>query len=764
MKKRALLVCFSSLCLASCVGETLNSSSFDSSSDSISSSQIVSSSSSSNVVESSITPKEAYSLIKKLASSSSYHISSGLKGNSPYEEWLSKGYYYNSSSNSGYVLKESFDSQYGDSIVYASSIEDGQVKLGAPQYSFEGGTLHYVNNLSSLHEFSSFNDIKDKIDANSFKSNDKGQLYCSSRDLITTFANAIGITSSTSIKGIDRIRFFKVGDGLGFALEKDSGFDYYYETFDSYTIVDQINDANMPILEDYVGNHYSLGEKAIDGSKLSLLDSSSHLVTLHNEAHVYIDSKDQGVNLASEAILSSSKAERITINPVDESSTSDLFIRHDDGYAYERGYNELGEIEEKKHKRYLDWSDLFPNLKDKILEEPKAFRLEDGEYVYYGRLTNRLKDFFGQMDISATAIRMALTLGDDGNVNGARFEFASSSYSDNGKEVTYHYVLESKVIDNKEFTSLSSLPSSEKIPELDSAISYFNGDRPYLVSFRDTLSSSDSERITYSDDTFLHEKFYFYSSGEKSFSYGYYKKGSGNQSFVKTKDDVYFARNEASSSGLETFLPHSLNSALFAKQGDYYVLKDHVLSYFSKGLPLDYNASNSVVSSVRLNLDSKGRIASLSYTFDWDIVSTRSEVATFSYDDVNLPDGITSSLASLTEFNEPTTWEEESSSIYEDLKKLYGDEASNIPYIYLEGTYKQWSSSYSIAEIVQISNSSTDGVDEAFFDKYRKALTDAGFVLSSNPSLPGAEEYNLGKIRVRLAKVLSGGLYFSLNE
>ena len=116
MKRYRALLCLSLLSLVGCGTST------PSSSDSITSSSnppVISteSSPSEDGPREAITAKEAFSQLKKLAKATSYHLVSGIGSSNFYEEWLSNAYYYNTSLGYGYLLKESFDPQYGSSTV-----------------------------------------------------------------------------------------------------------------------------------------------------------------------------------------------------------------------------------------------------------------------------------------------------------------------------------------------------------------------------------------------------------------------------------------------------------------------------------------------------------------------------------------------------------------------------------------------------------------------------------------------------------------------
>ena len=715
-----------------------------------------------------ITPKDAYSLLKKLARVDSYKVLSCLFSDDAYTDYLTPNYYYNTGLGYGYIQKESFDKSYGQSIVYTFTLEGEEVKLGGPRYSYNGGSLQYVNDLSILFAFKDYENYVDKIDADSFKAAPSGLAYSENKYVIRLFSASIGITDDESLKQIARIRFFSMDGKMGFVLQgKQNG--SYFNHDSTWTLYEDIGDVSYPLLDQYLANHYALGKEMPNENTLSLLHlSSSKPLKLHNELHVYIDGKDEGVNRASELLLTPSKAERFTIDPTDESKTSDILNKHEDGYAYEVGYNEKGEVEEKLYEKYLDWNDIVPDLEAKVLEEKECYRLEGGVYNYYGRLTNRLKDFFGQLqDFNRTPDRMWLTTNSKGLIDGAIFEFPFTKYVGEKEEdsFVYRFVLECKVVeDNSKISELSPLSDDLKIKELETAFSYFDGSKPYQVTFRDTLSDYDGETITYADSVYYDEtKSLLFSGDYRITGSGYYKKGNGIQSFIRTKEGNFFARAPLKEGDLKEVSPHSLNSALFVKKGDAYVFRDHVLSYVSKGLPLSYNASLMFPETASFKVtDSK--LSSISYTYDWDVVNSRSEVATFQYENVSLPAGLKETLSSLEDFVKPTSWKDEGNEIYENFVSLYGDEAKNIPYLYMEGTYKQWESDYSISDQIELLNKTTAGIDTSYYEEYRSLLLQNGFVKAESPSLPGAEEYNLGKIKVRLAKVLRGGFYFTLNS
>ncbi len=713
-----------------------------------------------------VTPQEAFTMLKKLSKASSYEIQSAIKTSSEYHEWLTKGYYYNTFLGYGYVLKESFDKQYGDSIVYSFTLENEDVKLGAPKYSYPNGKLTYVNDLSSLYVFPAYEtDYKNKIDVSSFITESNGVTYSENRYVVKLFSASIGYTDDESLKQILRVSFYKQGTSFGFNLMGKTG-EKYTNLYGTQTLISNIGQATHPTLDKYVAEHYSIGKTILTSDTLSRFDlDNNERIKLHNEAHVYIDGTDQGVNLASELLLSKNKAEIMTIDPETETTTSDIITRHEYGYAYEVGYDETGKVTEKLYEKYLDWNDLVPDLKAKLLEEKECYRLENGEYVYYGRLANRPKDFFGQMDIKGVPERMYLTLDENKQVNGARFEFPLSKYDNGVDSFVYRYILNCELVEKSDFTTLTDLSDSLKIPELDQAFAAFDGSKPYQISFKDALATSPHEIITYTDRVYYDEETTTTFGGKKVTATGYYQKDNGIQSFIMTEDGNYYPRSDSKEGDITSVSPHNISSALFEKKDDKtYVLRDHTLSYVSKGLPLNYNASLMFPETAKFNLGDDGLLSKVTFTYDWDIINSREEEVTFKYDNVSLQEGAKSTLLSLPAFEEPTSWANEDETIATNFESFYGEEAKNIPYLYLEETYKQWQSDYSISDQIQLSNKTTAGIDADFYQMYRQALLKKGFKKAETPSLPGAEEYNLGKIKVRFAGILKGGFYFTLNN
>ena len=761
MKKQLLLLLLTSCLLFSCNSES-NSSTND---DDNSSSNILPTPIE-NEKKESITASEVFSILKKLGSATSYEIESGIKGINDYHEWLAKGYYYNTSMGYGYLLKEAYDKQYGDSIVYSFTLENDEVKLGGPYYSFPNGELTYINNLSSLYTFSTYeSEYKNKIDSTSFITPTNGATYSENRYVIKLFAAALGLTSDDSLKSIKRISFFKKGSSFGFSFLGKIG-ENYSKLIGSETLISNINAANHPVLNKYLVNNYLLGKTMLTSDVLSNFDlDENEKIKLHNEANVYIDGVNEGANIASELLLSKDKAEITSIDPLTLASTSNILLRHSDNYAYEQGYDEEGKVSEQLYEKYLDWDDLVPDLKSKLLEEKECYRLENNEYVYYGRLANRLKDFFGQMDIKGSPDRMFLTLDNNGLVNGVRFEYPLSKYTNNGTSFIYRYILNCDLVTADEFTVLNDLDDSLKINELDTAFAAFNGDSSFQVLFKDSLATDVHEIITYTDGVYYDQEITTTFGGKKITANGYYQKNNGVQSFIMSEDGSYYARSSLKNGDIASYIPHHISSALFLKNSDNtYVLRDHTLSYISKGLPFNYNASLMLPESAKFVLDENNLLKTVSFTYNWDIINVRTEEVTFEYENISLPDNAKNALTSLGDFVEPTSWSDESSDIANNFISLYGDDADKIPYLYVEETYKQWQSDYSISEQVQLTNKTTSNIDSKFYEAYRQALISNGFVLAINPSLPGAEEYNLGKIKVRLAKVLKGGLYFTLNS
>lgn len=730
------------------------------------------SSSSSTPIEeediSEIAPKDVLSFIKKLGQANSYKLISSRFSESEYTDYLTPNYYWSTGLNSGYILKESFDKSYGSSIVYNFKIEDNEVKLCAPKYSYEQGKIVYINDLNSLFHLKIFNgDYKNKIGIETFSTNNFGGTYTDSRYVIEPLAAASGYTDEESLKLIKRVSFYSQGNGIGYVFQGSQDGKYFsYEQ--TNTLIYDINAVSYPLIDTYFATQYALGKQMINEEALSSLSlEEGKIITLDNKANVYIDKKDQGTNLASKYLYSSSQAEIILIDPSSNDTISNIYQKGEEDKIYEIGYLPTGEVSNKLYSRYLSWDDLYPSIKEEILSEKEAFRLEEGEYVYYGRLISSFASFFAQMKIPSSPERMALTINNNGHINGARFEYPLTKYEYEGQSFIYRYILNSSLTeDSDSFTTLTTLPESSKIVSIDKAYLAFNGDNPFKASFKDSLAAEPDEYLTYTKDIYLRrwEKNTF--GGTKRITAeGIYQNGDNIVPFYMTNNGEYFATSSSYKGNILDELPKNLFSGIFLQKEDgSFSLREHTLSYLEKALPLNYHASSLVRDSFSMSLNKEGKIDTISYKYLADSITTREETVSYSYDDVSLSIEEETAIKNLAPFKEPTSWQEESKEVYDALYLAYGEEAKNIPYVYFKETYKRWEASSFSKEGGELLNRTYSGIDSSFYEEYRKALLKNGFTREDPPSLPGAEIYNLGKIKIRLAKILSGGLWFNVNE
>ena len=707
-----------------------------------------------------ITKEEAYEVIKELKNAFSYKVQY-FKNKKLISTYLNEAYYHDGSSNSGYLLKESYDKSLGDSLLYEYEIIDNKVEVYHPLTQIINYQSVPITNLDLFKYFNYLNtDFKNKVDISDFIYKNNGVLYTTNEYLISIFAYTMN--ESEVISKAKEVKFYKDKDNnlVYKIIYKINNSNRDLET--SYCRIKDINKAKYNLVSEYSKKNYLLSKTRLDKSNLINLDLSNiNSYSLSNECYVYIDNTNKGIYAKSDLDVSLDKIRLIHTDPTNNKTSSNLVINKDNR-PYSRGYGSDGTIKDNPYNDAYTWDNTFPSLYDLLLKEANAFSLEDDKLVYYG--FNYLKYFniTTYFNTGSNIAKFYITLKDN-KIDSFNFIYPKQNYNDTNENFDFIFKVKSSVINSRKITDLPPIKETEMNKDLDIYLNKINGNQDFKMTSINKSTPSNSYEIIKTNNIYLKRTNTLRMSGEiTSFYEGYKKTSNGLNRFLITEDNVIKPNGYTKTNlTLESLIPSGINKKLFnSLDGTNYYLTDYVLPTIYDSICLGKKGKYLTSNSFNMVIDKNTKqIKEISYDYVDDYYNKGSEIITYTYDDIKIDDKILNLINNLGEFKEITSWEEEDPIIANKLKTLYGEEASNVPYVFNEETYKKWDSIL-LYDDLNISNSTDEDVSNEFYNEYRKALINKGFKRIEDNNYPGGEIYCLGSIKVRLAKVLYGGLYF----
>ena len=709
----------------------------------------------------SLSSLKAYELIKDVSTSPSYRLNYLNLLDAKQNEYyiLNSSYYYSSSSNSGYILKESYDKSLGSSLVYQFFYENNSVELLHPLKVSENNKETILNDLSYFNNFKVLaNEYKDYYDDSSF-SLDADQLITKNKYLINTFSSFFSL-SKENISLIDHLALnLNKNDDLVINFINKKGKNLLNRSL----IVSDISKAKVNELDKYLLTNYKIGNNRLNESYLDKLDlSKNEFVSFHNEANVYIDHKDQGVNQISDYTYSLNKSEVIATDPVSGEQIKEQAINNN-GNTARYGYlanNTIGSISMGK---YYDWNTSFINYFDLLKEEKDAFVLENGRFVYYGFNYDKLFSSISYLSISSSPSHIYLNLKDN-KVDSLSFVFPLEEYTHDDGSFIYNFNVNCSISNAKKIEELEAFKDDETSTLLDEALTKLNGSHNIKAKATNLITPQNEFITTLKDDILLFEENNLtYGGTVASFKEGYVKKDKGIARFIVDKNGNVLQNGDIiTGKKLSDYIAKGTSGTLFKKkENGTYVLKDFVLNDLGSHLLLSNKGKYMSGHNYEMEVDETNKnISSITYAYTDSYFNKSQEKVTYEYEGFSIDQGLLTKINSMANFKEPTYWNDEDETIANKMTSLFREESKNIPYIYLADTYLRWSSTLLYDELT-LYNSNDHEVDETFYSLYREALIKKGYKKVEDPSYPGGEIYELGHIRVRLAKILVGGLYFS---
>ena len=771
MRKYAVIPLFAlSLLLASCgetglsssdsssgVGSTSGSESISSSSTSSSSSASSSSSSSSSVeVEDPVTAKEAFKLLLDVAENDDYAIESTYEG--VFARDVHRGsYFYQSLSNTGYALIDSYDKAIADKIVYLFYFDStGAFRLGYPYVA--NGVLK-----TDLSDFDFFSPLENTLQVqNFFEEGDYA--YTRNEKIIYALATGLGYGQDAIDKTFGQARFYLDGGDLAFSLQiYDPLKQEYAEVKDCQGVFRDVGSASIKEADDYLASFLApSGEPLSEASISDLMPSETKCVSLVSTMEMV------ETGSGNKTFVAKTRSDRL----IDEvrlyqeeagGEKEEAVYFNDDGWTAVRGLDADNAVSSERLGEYYEWEDDYPTPYAVLASDLTAFHKEGDGYRYLGTRGDEMGEisFMGALS-SPESVYVYL------DENGL-FDHLVVTYPEMTDGLLHYSVVITVELDPEgEFVDVVPATGldSEDQEALERAFAYFDGSHSFAMLSHEERTEENQLNLYYDRERLVYEDISQRFSGTISTDYeGYYLDGGKSQRFIKPNGEDASRVDVALDEALSSHFRFDVSPLLFEKDDDgSYVIRDFVLTGVKDRMILGRNGSDIVISTLRLRLDAEGRIAEMSYDTDDGLTMEGHDVCTFLYDeDVVLPDGLIDELSSLPAWVEPTTWEEDSPDVYADFVAFYGEEdAATIPYLYHPETYRKWDSVYLYT--VDISNSTKSGCDDEWYAAYKELLVENGYVLDLDPPYPGAQIYTKGHVTMRLAWILVGGIYFDIVE
>ncbi len=772
MRKNKISLLLLGLILTSCNIETRSSldsssneglsSSSDISSETSSSNEASSSSSKEEVLPIELNAENMISSLGEIATSNNFTIYQKNIFNKPTNEVIfANKYIYYPYYSAGYLKLKSFDKEFTQSeeLVYQFSIANKQLNLLSPL--MKGEAYSTQEPYTSLDSFNYMLDL----DTSSLKEKEftlkDGYLHTSNKSVIKALASMMGYASDA-----EEGKFYKAK----LTFDKTNNIEFVLQAFNSkYQIVDvgethgffkNVGSSYNKIVNDYLIENYELNLPSLTASEASplIFQNENDVISLDNESIVQIINGDGGVVAKEEINRSANQYEHTSIDVTTSRRLTSLVRNNEDGIPSYVGLNGNNELSEEKFSKYYTWDSTYPSCSDFISKELKAFRkISEGTYRYYGynhtSFFKSLCNFNGANGIKWIDIKIKDNLIDE--VVFTYFTF-SDQYED-GTAFNYNVTITSKVVADRKIKNPEPYQDKKDVEALKTAFTMFDGNHKFQVTAQDDRTANNKFITTYDLDALTKEKTYYTGAGDQSFTYGWTKtKDNRYQRFLLNNETIK-SNGKEKEGDVSSLIGFSLSPNLFIKTGENeYMFDSYVLKSVKDGMILGTEKDNFLPSTFKLTIDPEKKvIVSASYSYSDGLFNSGSETLTFKYgDDVSLKDGLKEKLATLPEWVEPTTWNDENETIYTYLKKYFSDEADNVPYIYDEEIYGQWYVSDSILELEIYSKTATG--NSSFLDKYRKRLLEEGFETTTLSSLPGAIIYVKGNISIRVAGVLSG--------
>ncbi len=714
-----------------------------------------------------LTAKNMISSLKRIISSNNFTFAYNYVLSYPTSKTLfTEKYMYYPEYQAGYLTLKSFDKEFTNSeeLVYLYSMSNGSVSLMYPLT--DGNIFSTPKPYTSLASFNYMSNLNlSSLNEKEFELQD-GYLYTKNKNLVRALASMIGYSSDEY-----KDAFYKAK----LKFDKKNNVEFILQMFnDAYEIVD-VDDTHASFqnvestyyvpVENYLASHYEMDMPSLSLEETGplLFQNENDVISLNNESYVQIIGGDGGIVAKEEINRSQNEYEHTSIDVLTSRRLTNLVRNNEDGVPSYIGLDGENKLSEERFEKYYTWDYSYPSPSDFFGKELKAFRkIKENQYRYYGynqsSFFRSMCNFNGQNGIQWIDVYLK-----DNKIDHVVFTYRTGQdkYED-GIVFNYKTTITCQVVKDRSITNPTPYETKTENAILTKAFEKFNGMEEFQITAVNDKNAYSKFITTYDLKNFVQQNDYYTGGGEKTFITGYKKLDeSSYQRFLVDTDGTLKANGSVVQGEISSLIPSGLSSNIFVKTGENeYMFDSYVLKEAKDKMILGSDERYFLPSTFKLTIDpEKEEVVSAYYEYSDGISQSGSETLSFLYgEDVKLESSLEEKMSHLPTWVEPKTWKDEDPKIDSYLRKYFGDEADNVPYVYDEDIYSQWLVSDSTLELEIYSNAKTANAS-SFYEKYTEKLMADGFETTTLSSMPGATVYVKGNISLRVAKSLVGGIY-----
>ena len=785
MKKNRLFLLIMISSLISCNNQ--NNASTNNISNSQSSYVIEEVSSSTSIVEEIIFNKDYIINYLNNASKSSYQVNYLNNGVEQYDIYTNK-YLYVSTTSRGYIELDSFDSKYGNNIVYNYYLDEDNVNLGACLTTTNSiGKVVPVKTIQSLNYFSLWNSSKFTTD----KLINAGELgiFTEDQEMIAILGGVLGYYSSSSQGAFTKVFFNQKDNGLEISLEIAK--DYVSSNnIDKITAtLNNVGSASVKTIDNYLSSFTMSNEKLNNENNKRIIGKNIHL----KAKFIYIENNEEvGLPMELEVKMdnshiytSISENGKTTSNMIQKAKENDVngqYLEGDSISSYIDGTNSI--VAYSNGVKFVDYE--FPySYKDDVLNS--FVKTSNNKYHYYGLngndyITSLLRCIPGSGSETVSSIDLELK---DDKVSKMFIKYdRNGRYAEDGVTPIFsYYQCEVEFFDLEgieDITPYESIDNQTNIIKnafdvLTSGSTYYHAEGYDIEDKKAFPVDYDINEIYVTEDTILiNER----KLGVLNNIKGWHKKDNKIIPFVihKDKNNNYdiVATKPSEENELSSYIPWSVSENVFELNDNNEIIVRNNVINIHKYIYTGPYAPSMVMSTFKMSLDSQNRINKITYNCD-TVTANSVEQVDIDYDNYSLPNEFQTLIDNLEEFKTPTSWQEESSIIYDRIKYFLGEgNEDKLPYLYDEKNFGIRTASviddvntnlpkylHIYTNLLSIPND-YNFYNATFVDNYKLLLEELGYVKQININAPhNGTMYLLNDMLIEVCNKDVDGIYVS---
>lgn len=678
-------------------------------------------------------------------------------------------------SRSGYVLLPSFDPSLGNKLVYSFQYDSkGNVVLGkAATYYDQNDRLRGVNTCDDMNFIKLFTTPSFALNASQFA--EKGE-YVSSEDekIMTVFCSLMGYQYGDSDVRMTSIRFVVDEKGtLYFTLYHQT--DEYSQNEEAllYGYFGEYGTSEKADLAAYIED-YHLPSEHLDETTVAALSSK----TVAFDTTIRYASTNGWVNYGTISLASEYDANRpndckmtYVLNDLVNQERYTYFLTKDqDGYAVDHYVNGLNQVAEKRFKpSYFSWDSGIFSIQKEL--DSAGFLGENGVYRYYGFNFDRLYESITALSV-LTDIQVRDVLSLECQVQNGVVTFVSNIDAYYSDAVGNETSLSIQTLSTLKTGVSLSLPSpfteeddaSKAVQAAFTALETSN-----FVALGHPIKSDGTALSSIYNNTYYYQANRYFVADEmprltsvrKRYGYKVLDKGvlafnvtrNGMDSNGKWNPGAAVASADFdTTNSLFSYLHFNASGLVFraGSKANEYVLKDQVKT-IAANLLGGPTKDELIDTSLVVTLDESGRLSKLFYRYVHGGILVGQEELVFTYYEAEkMPfpaDIVTQESFDALDGTLPTSWLEESNAnVIAMFKKVFGDEASSVPYLADQMVSNHWELGTNYFDSTRDFCVYNTSVTADYRNRFNEFLKEQGFV---EQGIDNFMYYVKGSVKIR---------------